>query len=393
MLNVETLDDFKHSRLLENLDCEEQSYEPIIFNQIQINYPTENCKMLILKFFEEKKMSFDQLCQFDSITDLDLLKRSLSDYSETLKIEDEDRFTNFFINDFPFSDDRKNDSVFSIFAIIVSQYYQNPTEIYKIVQQCVLNLSNKYYADIFTAICKNRPYNDLWDIIIQKFLENEIQINDFLKASSGLIKNHIYPSEKKEFIELLKSYPTAGIFQVLKLLNLTREEIQVFGIDSLIIDFLKIPDSKLTADALDFIHEGNNISLLQNEELTVQIFSLLELGNYKQKIKVIAFFGDNMSKIPIDIISALINEGLIEKINEMIYGNALEVQFSSLSIIRFCIYSNDLLSNGINVFERCLRPEIYNAIAELKNSPCNDVSSTATHIINKLDSIANSLTY
>lgn len=393
MLNIETLDDFKHSRLLENLDYEEQSCEPILFNQIQINYPTENCKMLISKFFEEKKMSFDQLCQFDSITDLDLLKRSLSDYSETLKIEDEDKFTNFFINDFPFSDDRKNDSVFSIFTIIVSQYYQNPTEIHKIIEHCVLNISNTYYADIFTAICKYRPNNDLWEIIIQKFRENEIQINDFLKASSGLIKKQIYPSEKEEFISILKSYPTAGVFQVLKLLNLTIEEIHIFGIDSLIIDFLKIPDSKLTADALDFIHEGNNISLLQNEELTVQIFSLLELGDYKQKIKVIAFFGDNMSKIPIDIVSALINEGIIEIINEIINSSTFEVQFSSLCIIRFCIYSSDLLNNNISVFERCFKPEIYNTIDELKNSPCNDISSTATHIINKLDSIASNLTY
>lgn len=384
MDDIDELSDIRHSRYLSNLNYEDQSCEPLNF----IN-PTENCQKLISLFFKEHKMSFDQFCQFDTIPDLDFLKNSLNNYPEFLEIEDEDNFTRFFVENLPLEDDQRNDSIFSIFAKIVSQYFRNLEEICQIIQKCVPNLSNHYFIDIFTAICVNHPLNHQWEIIIEKFIESEIQAKDFLKASSGLIQNHIYPPKQEDFISLLASNPTIGIFRVLKILNLTREEIQTFDIDSLLIDALKFPDSKLTKDALEFIGEESHLFLLQNNYITEEIFSLLEMGNYEQKADVISFFNKVIEKMPIDLLVYLIKEDIIEKVGDMLYGSTYEVQYSSLRIIHFCIEAqkSNIHGKDLDVIERCHKPNVYNIIVELKNSPDEDISIGATDIINELDNV------
>lgn len=384
IINLDELSDIRHSRYLSNLNNEDQSCEPLNF----IN-PTENCKNLISLFFEEHKMSFDQFCQFDTIPDLDFLKNSLNNYPEFLEIEDENNFTKFFVESLPLEDDQINDSIFSIFAKIVSKYYRNLEEICQIIQKCVPNFSNHYFIDIFTAICVNHPLNHQWEIIIEKFNKSEIQVKDFLKASSGLIQNHIYPPKQEDFISLLASNPTIGIFKVLKILNLTRVEIQTFDIDLLLIDALKCPDSKLIKEALEFISEESHVFLLQNNYITEGIFSLLEIGNYEQKADVIYFFDKVIEMMPIDLLIFLINEDIIEKVGDMLYGSTLEIQFFSLRIIRFCIdvQKNNILGKDLDVIERCHQPNVYDIIAELKDSPDADISFGATDVINELDNV------
>ena len=89
---IETSDDFKCSRFTLNLNFDDQSCEPIVQKAFQINFPKDKCRNLKSQIFEEHEMSFEQFTQFDTITDLDFLKRELLDFSEDLLIKDEENF-------------------------------------------------------------------------------------------------------------------------------------------------------------------------------------------------------------------------------------------------------------------------------------------------------------
>lgn len=388
---IETSDDFKCSRFTLNLNFDDQSCEPIVQKAFQINFPKDKCRKLKSQIFEEHEMSFEQFTQFDTITDLDFLKRELLDFSEDLLIKDEENFTRYFIENLPSEEERIKDSLFQIYAKLVSKYYSNLNEVCQIIQACVPNLLDRYYIDVFIAICMNRPFNYQWEIIFQKYHDQEIETNDFLKASNGLIKNSIFPPELEDFISILISKPISGIFKVLKQLNLTREKIVSFEIDFLLIDALDNKDPKITADALYFIAVDRNLFLLQNEIIVEKIFNILELGNYKQKEKVVIFFYNIMGLIPRELVALFIEKELIEGVGEMIYSSSLEVQFSSLKIIRFCIDIEKSNWFGIdyNIMDRCHKPEIYDTIAELANSGTKEISNMAIEVINELDNVTN----
>lgn len=386
MKEVEQFNDLQHFRILTGIDDDDSTDQMDSMQNFMLRSPNEECQKLVTFLFEEShQISFCQFTKFQSITDLNLLKRSLSEYSDNLQILDENKFTDFFIGSLPHENKLINDSMFSIYTNLVSKYYTNLNYVWQIILECIKNFKDHYYAEIFTAICATKKaFNEQWNYLYKKLNENMIQMNYFLRATSSLIKNKIYPPDREQYISTILSDPIPGIFTVFKVLKLTREEIQRYKVDDLLVYAFGTPDIKITADALVFLGKKRNVFLLTNPNITNSILKLLNSGNFQQKQKILVFFDKIIcgNYLPSVCINEMIQNQCIEISGEMLLSNSNEIQFVSLRIIYFLICVGENYSNEA-VF-RCNEEDLYNSIYELTMSENQNISSVATAIIRKL---------
>lgn len=381
----DTLTKFKHSRMLTNLDFKDQTIDSNEYEEITLHNPKLNCEQ-ILQFIHDTShtLSFKQFCEFDTIADLDLLKRFLADdFIFNLKLIDESNFTKFFIETLPLEDEKVNDSMFSIFTSLVSKCYQK--DIPLIINECIPNLYNQYYMDIFIAICMNHYFDSSWEILYQH-INYQDRPFEFLKASIGLLKHKIYPPNRDEFIINIISHPVIGIFRVLDMLNMERNEIQRFQIELSIIEALEKDDHRINSDALNFLSKKEHLFLLENDDIINLLFTMLEIGNFNQKKKIIVFLYDIIQSVPFNIMELFIEKGIIEACCDLFNDINLQIQYVCLRIILICITyeKKNLFENHMFVIERFNDEELYNAFYEFTESRDEKISQVSQQIINEI---------
>lgn len=350
-------------------------------------FPSKENQELI-SFITERifEISFEDFCQLDDLSSLNLFKRSIEDL-DVLHIVDEENFVNYFKRSMPFDEEEDqcyNEPIFSIFLSFVTKFFQKSESFEELAKFCLSNISNDDFLPIFTTICEknDHPQFDIWPILFQKINQNIIKPKTFIKCSYSLIQGHKIPPDLPYFITFLSSLNCSGIFSIINLLSFTKEQYLNDDFIGLIHRSLFTEDVNLLFDALNFI--ANNIFDLFEilDQVLVWIVEILNQSTFVIKHKIIIFIDTIITRIQPCHLEFLFSNNIIQEVGDhLLASNSSELNLVLIRIIEF--YFHFCKANGVE--PELITPEIVENLTEITYVNNSQIASMVASLLSEIN--------
>ena len=231
-------------------------------------------------------------------------------FSETVigiefQLEDENRMISLVLQ--KMGEDKNKNNFLLLFKILIEKL-QNADIKKMALDTCISKLNDNVFAEAFIYFVEYYPTQDFWDYVINMNFK-------FCNAACALLYNQIQPKNRGQVIKKAIESKDPELFPLLKMINLTKEEIKNYNIENFAINLIKSSLEENDKTTYSIIHDSfvfmvDLIKILQAipSDFINIAYKLINEGCISEKGEALKFFSEIFPLMNSDSINRVLTQ-------------------------------------------------------------------------------------